>query len=821
MRSTTAVTVKIKGGTGLIVALVCMLLSPPSKGQEVSPADLLINHWKFDGNAQDSIGPFNGTVIGDEAYVAGKFGQAISLDGRVDYTNYVSVSEGTVVVPATDYTLTAWVYWEAGNGMRARVAGGQAGGALGEVFTLGRSATDTKLFLNLLINELGSITETADGAIPSNQWIHVAYSVDSVNGTKLYTNGVVAAINTGRTTHNPDDTFWIGGHNNAGSPGDFMDGLIDDVAIFNGVLTTEQLVTVRDTGADPGDPVPWSNLATTNIQQSAAWAVATVDANLTDAVLVWDTTDNGTGSTNDWPVANRLSLGSQSAGADITGQMTSLQADTTYFWRFYGATATTNGWSSAETFATSLSSAQKPVFTNAIARSALSIELGWQDNASHETGYILQRSTTDGSGYATIANLGSNTTSYTDTGLSSSTTYYYQLAATNSSNFSSTDFSLCRTNATTDVGDPDIAVYDGGTLIASGGSAAFGTVGRDQVKEKLFDVKNLATATDNLFLTGEPAVVFSENGQTNYNGFVIVETISGSATNVTIDGSVSFTIQFSSSLDGDYAATVSILNSDSGNNPYTFTVTANVDELWGPADTETIAWYDAADASTITESSGAVSLWADKSGNGYDLEQASASARPHYTTLNGLGAVRHQYQDYVEKTSGMGHVFTTGVTVVAVQSITGGSYCDVWWINTSTTNQLRMRRRLTTSNYQLAVNDVSSGDIGFAVATAFMSSIDYVDQAQVYHNGALKKTVDPSGTFSLDSIRIGWVANAGTDATVGEMVILEGADVDKRQTIEGYLAHKWGLASSLPNEHPYKDTPPLAPPLAGTVLILR
>ena len=38
-----------------------------------------------------------------------------------------------------------------------------------------------------------------------------------------------------------------------------------------------------------------------------------------------------------------------------------------------------------------------------------------------------------------------------------------------------------------------------------------------------------------------------------------------------------------------------------------------------------------------------------------------------------------------------------------------------------------------------------------------------------------------------------------------------------RQKIEGYLAHKWGLAASLPAEHPYKDAAPILPSLFGTI----
>ena len=34
-------------------------------------------------------------------------------------------------------------------------------------------------------------------------------------------------------------------------------------------------------------------------------------------------------------------------------------------------------------------------------------------------------------------------------------------------------------------------------------------------------------------------------------------------------------------------------------------------------------------------------------------------------------------------------------------------------------------------------------------------------------------------------------------------------DLTERQKIEGYLAHKWGLAANLPADHPYKTEAPL------------
>lgn len=50
-----------------------------------------------------------------------------------------------------------------------------------------------------------------------------------------------------------------------------------------------------------------------------------------------------------------------------------------------------------------------------------------------------------------------------------------------------------------------------------------------------------------------------------------------------------------------------------------------------------LAWYDASDASTITDTAGAVSRWNDKSGNGHDITDISATTGTR--TLNGRNAL--------------------------------------------------------------------------------------------------------------------------------------------------------------------------------------
>ena len=59
------------------------------------------------------------------------------------------------------------------------------------------------------------------------------------------------------------------------------------------------------------------------------------------------------------------------------------------------------------------------------------ITLTWTDNATDETGFKLERSPNGSTAWTQIATPATNATSYADTGLSGSTTYYYRVLATN------------------------------------------------------------------------------------------------------------------------------------------------------------------------------------------------------------------------------------------------------------------------------------------------------------------------------------------------------------------------------------------------------
>lgn len=84
--------------------------------------------------------------------------------------------------------------------------------------------------------------------------------------------------------------------------------------------------------------------------------------------------------------------------------------------------------------ATSLPAAPGPLTATPVSQTQ--IDLAWVDNSSDETGFKLERSPNGVSGWAGIATLGANVTTYTNTGLTCDSPYYYRVRAFNAGGFS-------------------------------------------------------------------------------------------------------------------------------------------------------------------------------------------------------------------------------------------------------------------------------------------------------------------------------------------------------------------------------------------------
>ena len=209
---------------------------------------------------------------------------------------------------------------------------------------------------------------------------------------------------------------------------------------------------------------------------------------------------------------------------------------------------------------------------------------------------------------------------------------------------------------------------------------------------------------------------------------------------------------------------------------------------WTPADlTGLVAWWDASDTATIThDDTGAVSAWADKSGNGYSLTQPTSTRRPTTgaTSLNSLNVLTFDGgDDIISATLAQSQPFTIATVWRDVPG-------DARW-------------------YSSASNDVQYISwLGIYAGTAVLNGPAYTPNTWAYSthifngsssvvrlNGTAGSTGNPGATAMSGSLWIG--SRTGSfylTGNVAEFIVAAGALTGSDLTdLETYLSDKWGL----------------------------
>lgn len=233
--------------------------------------------------------------------------------------------------------------------------------------------------------------------------------------------------------------------------------------------------------------------------------------------------------------------------------------------------------------------------------------------------------------------------------------------------------------------------------------------------------------------------------------------------------------------------------------------------LWTPADIQTIAWYDAADANAITFVSNKVTQWNDKSGNTRDLVQATTDYQPAQTTLNSLNAVLFDGSNDRVRWGGATWSISQSLTIV-VAATTKAATTGLLYIMDNDARLIFGQDDSATKYLALNASSAWIGNTALTNDVAFIGSgvADGANSA-VYKDGAAAGTGNPGSA----GISTGFVLGCHKDQNaswwngiIAEVVIFSGTDTTNRQKTEGYLAWKWGTTANLDASHPYKSSPP-------------
>lgn len=242
---------------------------------------------------------------------------------------------------------------------------------------------------------------------------------------------------------------------------------------------------------------------------------------------------------------------------------------------------------------------------------------------------------------------------------------------------------------------------------------------------------------------------------------------------------------------------------------------------WQPtqlSDTGFSLWLDAADVTSVNLLGTQVTQWRDKSGNGND---ASVSGTIRYTGKIGKftamsypGTFSTYFKGSVSNSGPTLSAFavylmnSASSTVVRVLSLAVAGEVD--WQSIQNTSALIRQTSVMTSYRNYAALGNSTAVFGTPVLVACV--FDGVTQT-FYTNGTAGTSAASTGNFGYNTYEIGASLQEESainfDGFIGEILHFTAALSNlQRQQVEGYLAWKWGLQTSLPGNHPYRLFPP-------------
>jgi hypothetical protein len=223
-----------------------------------------------------------------------------------------------------------------------------------------------------------------------------------------------------------------------------------------------------------------------------------------------------------------------------------------------------------------------------------------------------------------------------------------------------------------------------------------------------------------------------------------------------------------------------------------------------------MAWFDASDASTVTQSAGAVSAWADRSGFMNNATQTTPGNRPTVVTAAQNG------RDLVRFASGGGQwlnlpTLTPRAILVAGRKQASGNYNVIIGRSGASDSYLAFG---TSGGLGNAIAQNGSGaalsPAASEAAWQVLGGVDTGSTITAYRNGAAGSAVTTGGAvWTVDGIAVNPTAGFRLAGDLGEVVLFDRVPtVADRQLMEGYLAWKWGSQASLVSGHPYASASP-------------
>ncbi|MDB4497657.1 hypothetical protein N9254_09325, partial [Flavobacteriaceae bacterium] len=227
-------------------------------------------------------------------------------------------------------------------------------------------------------------------------------------------------------------------------------------------------------------------------------------------------------------------------------------------------------------------------------------------------------------------------------------------------------------------------------------------------------------------------------------------------------------------------------------------------------------WLDANDAASITiDNYYTADEWRDKSGNERHVSNQVGDPKTGVRTINGLNVIDFT-SSRMATSSIASWLNNTSYTIIAVTQFDNNTQAFMG-TEGGGNNQI-MYHGYMGSNWTLGQfgggngtswsTSLSSTTPVLSVTTAAHPTFEaWINGTSLGINTASSTQLSATGPFNIGRPESdgGW---GYYDGTIAEIIIISDEITSvKRQKIEGYLAHKWGLEGNLPSNHPYATSP--------------
>ena len=232
-----------RSGLAVAALAICGLAVPAN----AAIVDGLVDYWELDGDYNagvdaSHVGTLVTTGTGSGTFVAGKFGSGIDLANSAGNQAVITIGgdENDMDFDGGNMSFSAWYTTESlytgwqtlagkgeGNGWRIARAGGSGNGMT---------------FSGRKPHNFAAQTDDQSGA-----WHHVVTTVEGGVRTDMYVDGVLVGSDTsGYAIQGRNNAMQIGGNPDAANRG--WNGNIDDVAVWNRVLTADEVSSIYNGG---------------------------------------------------------------------------------------------------------------------------------------------------------------------------------------------------------------------------------------------------------------------------------------------------------------------------------------------------------------------------------------------------------------------------------------------------------------------------------------------------------------------------------------------------------------------------------------------